>query len=52
MEDLGVAGRKYENGSLRNGKGNYGLDAQDSGQRPVAASCEHGNESLCCINER
>jgi len=24
--------------------GKCGLDASDSGQRPVASSCEHGNE--------
>jgi hypothetical protein len=29
--------------------GRYGLDSSSSGQRPVAGSCEHGNEPLGSI---
>jgi hypothetical protein len=31
--------------------GGCGLDASGSGQRPVAGSCEHGNEPSVSIKE-
>jgi hypothetical protein len=36
--------RQYYNESWENSVGRFGMDASGSGHRPVAGSCEYGNE--------
>jgi hypothetical protein len=44
LEDLGVMGRSYQNGSSGNRVGRCGLDSSGSGQGPLMGYCEHGSE--------
>jgi hypothetical protein len=43
-KDLGTDGKIILKWILGNGVEMCGLDASASGQKPVAGSCEHGNE--------
>jgi hypothetical protein len=48
-EDLGIDGKIISEHILGNKVGRCGMDASGSGYRPVAGSCEHGNEILGSI---
>jgi hypothetical protein len=45
LDDLGIEGRLYANGSYRNRVGSCGLDPSDSREGPMADLYEHDNET-------